>query len=59
MCDVQHAEVLHVGPVPDTNVVHIPADNGMEPGAALFAHHDVADNDRRFFDKAGLGGSWA
>ena len=39
----------------DTDVIHIPADHGMEPGAAVFAHHDVADDDRCVFDKAGLG----
>jgi hypothetical protein len=54
VCDMQHAEVLHVRAVPDANVVHIAANDGMKPGAALFAHHDVADDHGGLFDKAGL-----
>lgn len=52
--NMQHAEVLHVGSVSNADVIHIAADDGMEPGAAVFAHHDVADDDRGVFDKAGL-----
>ena len=54
VCDMQHAEVLHVRAVPDANVVHIAANDGMKPGAALFAHDDVADDHGGLFNKAGL-----
>ena len=56
--DMQHAEVLHVRAVPDANVIHIAANDGMKPGAALFAHDDVADDHGRFFNKAGLRNGW-
>jgi hypothetical protein len=52
MSDMQHAEVLHVGPISDPNVVHIAADHGVEPDAALLTHHHIADHDSGLFDKA-------
>src|SRR6185369_13276131 len=52
---VQHTEILHVRPLAQTDVVDITADHGVEPYAALLAHHDVTDHNARVFDEAGLG----
>lgn len=54
MCDVEHAEVLYVGPFTDPNVVHIASDHGIEPDTALFPHDDVTDHNGCRFDKTGL-----
>jgi hypothetical protein len=51
--DMEHTEVLHVGPVTDPDVVHVPANDGMEPDAAMLAEHDIADDDAGLFDKTG------
>ena len=44
---MQHAEILHVRPVAETDIIHITANHGVEPGAALLAHDDVTDHDGR------------
>ena len=51
--NVQHAEVLHVGPVANPDIMHIPANHGMEPDAALFAQYDIPDDNPGLFDKTG------
>jgi len=55
MGDVQHAEVLHIRPVADADMVDISANHGVKPGAGIFAHDDVADHHRRLLDEAGFG----
>ena len=35
--DMEHTEVLHVGPVSDSDTVHVPAYDGMKPDAAVLA----------------------
>src|SRR6185369_13968036 len=52
---MEHTEVLHIGPLTDPDIVHIPANDGMEPDTAVFAQHDVADDDAGFLYKAGRG----
>ncbi len=42
--DVAHGQVLNVGLLADTNVVHIAADDGVEPDAALIADFNIADD---------------
>jgi len=53
--DMEYTEVLHVRPLADPDTVHIPANDGMEPDTAVFAQHDIADDDAGFLDKAGRG----
>lgn len=53
MGDMEYTEVLHIRPVTNPNGVHIPANDGMEPDAAVLAQHDIADDDAGFLDKAG------
>lgn len=52
--DMEHTEVLDVGPVTDPDVVHVPADDGMEPDAAVSAQHDIANDDAGLFYEAGV-----
>ena len=54
MRHVQHAEILHVGPVPDTDMIDVAPDHGIEPDAALFPHHYIADDNSGVFYKAGV-----
>ena len=35
--------------------MHVPANDGMEPDTAMFAQHDVADDNAGLFDKTGRG----
>ena len=51
--DMQHTEILHVGPVTDPDRVHVPTNDGMEPDAAVFAEHDITDDNAGLFDKTG------
>jgi hypothetical protein len=53
--DMEHAQILYVRSMTDTDVMHVAANHGMKPDAALFAHHDVADDHRGVFDEAGFG----
>ncbi len=55
MGHMQHAEVLDVGAISDSNVVHVPSNDSMEPDAAVLSHDDVADDDAGFLDEAGRG----
>jgi len=55
---MQHAEVLDVGPIADSNKVHIAPDHGMEPDTAGLAHHHVPDHDAGVFDETGAGNGW-
>jgi hypothetical protein len=50
---MEHAEVLHISPVADPDIVHVPANDSMEPNAAVLAKHDIADDDAGLFDKTG------
>jgi len=52
---MEHTEVLHVGPVANPYVMHISADDSMEPDATMLAQHDVTDHDASLFDKTGRG----
>jgi uncharacterized RmlC-like cupin family protein len=52
---MEHAEVLHISPVADPDIVHVPANDSMEPNAAVLAKHDIADDDAGLFDKTGRG----
>lgn len=52
MSDMKHAEVLHIRPIADPNVIHIASDHSMEPHAAIFTHDDIADYDSGLLDKA-------
>ena len=52
--DMQHAEILHIRPVPDADVMHIAPDHGIEPDAAILTQHDIADDDSRVLDEAGI-----
>ena len=56
--DMEHAEVLHVRPVADSDAVHVPANDSMEPDATVFAQHDITNDDAGFFDKAGCRDGW-
>ncbi|MCC2640582.1 MAG: hypothetical protein K0S45_995 [Nitrospira sp.] len=53
--DMQHAEILNVGPVADTDQVDVAADHGVKPGAGVLAHDDIPDDDGRVLDEAGNG----
>ena len=35
--DMEYTEVLHVSPVTDPDIVHVPTNDGMEPDAAVLA----------------------
>ena len=52
---MEHAEILHVRSVTDSDMVHVPANDGMEPDAAVLAQHHIADDNAGLFDKAGCG----
>ena len=56
--DMEHAESLHIRPVADPDKMHISANDGMEPDAAVLAQHHIADDDAGLFDKAGCGNGW-
>lgn len=53
--DMQHTEVLHIGPVADPDIMHVPANDGMKPDATLLAQHNIADDDAGLLDKTGSG----
>jgi len=53
--DMEHTEVLHIRPVADPDKVHVPANDGMKPDAAVLAQHDIADDHAGLFDKTGRG----
>ena len=53
--DMEYAEVLHIRSVADPDRVHVPANDGMEPHAAVLAQHHIADDNAGLFDKAGDG----
>jgi hypothetical protein len=53
--DVEHAEILHVGPVADADEMHVTTDDGIEPDATLLAHDHVADDHGGILD---VGGRW-
>jgi hypothetical protein len=56
--DMEHAEILHVGSISNPNMVHVPANDGMEPHAAVLAQYHIADDNAGLFDKAGDGNGW-
>ena len=55
--DVQHAEILHIRPVADADMIHVAANDRVKPGAAVFAHDHISDNNGRLLDKTGVGNS--
>jgi hypothetical protein len=61
MSDVQHAEILHIGPVPNPNGVNISSNNGVEPHTAVLSHDHIADDRAGFLDETGFrdGGFYA
>lgn len=50
---MQHAQILDVGAISDSDVVDVPSNDGMEPNTAVLPHDDVADDDAGFLDEAG------
>ncbi len=55
MSDVQHAEVLHVGPISNPDVMDITPNDCVKPHTALLAHDDITDDNGGRFNKARLG----
>jgi hypothetical protein len=47
---MEHTEILHISPVTDPDIVHVPANDSVKPDAAVLAHHDIADDDTGLFD---------
>ena len=48
---VQNAEILDVGPIADTDVMDVPANDRVEPDAGLLADDDISDHQGRFLDE--------
>ena len=58
MRHVQHAEILDVRTVAQTNKVHITPNDRMKPDTTVLTHHHIADDDPGVFNKAGLRNGW-
>ncbi len=54
MSNVQHAEILYVGPISDPDVIHIAPNDRVKPHTAVLAHDDIANDDGGGFNKARL-----
>src|SRR5262249_2277010 len=51
---VEHAAILHIGVIADTDGKHVAANNGVHPNAGVLAYLDIADDLGGFVDIAGL-----